>query len=80
MDRFELPDESVVFDSPEFDDALIGESIDGRAVYDYWKLVETLVKRDGYSAEESIDYIENNLFGMIPYMGEYSPVIVVLSE
>ena len=35
MDRFDMPDGATVFDNPEFDEALVGESLDGRAVYDY---------------------------------------------
>ena len=80
MDRFELPDEAIVFDSPDFDDAIIGETIESQAVYDYWKLAEILTSRDGYEAEQAIDYIENNLVGMLPYMGEYAPIIVMLCE
>lgn len=41
----------VVFENFGYDDALIGVSEDGRAVYDFEKMVDWLVHNEGFSCE-----------------------------
>lgn len=43
-----------------YDDALIGVSGDGRAIYDFSKMVEWLVKTYGFTPDDASDWIENN--------------------
>ena len=64
-----------------FDDAVIGPAMVWRdkgprdvLVYDAEKIRETLMKRDGMSAEEAREYIEFNIEGA--YVGEHTPVLV----
>lgn len=59
-----------------YDDALIGVSEDGRAIYDYNKMVEWLIKKEGWSDIEAIDWIETNTLRALPYMGEGAPIIM----
>ena len=40
-------DDVPVFDNPDFATAFIGMSSDGRAVYDYNKMVECLIQEGG---------------------------------
>ena len=80
MKRSELPDGATVFDNLEFDDALIGEDLDGRAVYDYWGMIDLLIERENMTPEYAIDYLENNVVGLLPYMGEMAPILVMLDE
>lgn len=59
-----------------YDDALIGISDDNRAVYDYDKMVEWLVKEEGFTEEEAIEWIDYNTIRSLPYMGEKAPIIM----
>ena len=59
-----------------YDDALIGVSEDGRAIYDFEKMIEWLIKEEGWSAEEAIEWIEFNTIRALPYMGSCAPIIM----
>lgn len=59
-----------------YDDALIGVSEDGRAVYDFEKMVDWLIEEEGFSDEEAVDWIETNTLRALPYMGEGAPIIM----
>jgi hypothetical protein len=59
-----------------YDDALIGVSDDGRAIYDFDKMVDWLVEKYGWSYEESIEWIEYNTIRALPYMGSDAPIIM----
>lgn len=69
--------EGVIFlTNYSYDDALIGVSEDGRAVYDFDKMVEWLMKEESWSDMEAIEWIEANTLRAIPYMGEKAPIIM----
>jgi hypothetical protein len=59
-----------------YDDALVGVSDDGRAIYDYGKMIEWLMDEEGWSDEEAIEWIEYNTLRALPYMGEGRPIIM----
>ena len=59
-----------------YDNALIGVSNDGRAVYDYEKMIECLMDKEGWTDEESVEWIEYNTYRALPYMGTDAPIIV----
>ena len=59
-----------------YDDALIGVSEDGRAVYDFEKMIDWLIEEEGFSDEEAVDWIETNTLRALPYMGERAPIIM----
>lgn len=67
---------SIVFDNPDFDDAIIGITDDGSVVYDYDKMVESLAKQDNITELEAIEFIDYNTLRTIPYIGEYAPIIM----
>lgn len=76
MSKRELLDEDmVVFDSPEYDDAIIGTTHDGRVVYDFDKMCDCLC-RTGMKVEEAIEFIEYNAVRAIPYAGASAPVVM----
>lgn len=68
-------EESIVFDSPDYDDAIVGVSDEGRVVYDYDEMVRILVERDGMDEIEAIDFIEYNSIRALPYV-ENAPIVV----
>lgn len=58
-----------------FEDALIGfghQHSKQIAIYDYWKCVEVLMKRDGMTEEDAIEHMEYNVVGS--YVGDYTPI------
>lgn len=73
-------EETLVFDNPDFDEAIIGVTHDGKAVYDYDKMVYCLMKEDKINEEEAVDFIDYNTIRSLPYAGEYAPVIVYLFD
>lgn len=74
--RKELPEETVVFDNFAYDDAIIGISSDGKAVYDYEKMVEDLVINEEFTYEEAEEWIDYNTVRYLPYIGENAPIVM----
>lgn len=74
--REQLPPDSIVFDNCSYDNAIIGATFDGRAIYDFDLMVEELMNDDGCSYEEAVEWIEYNTIRALPYAGSKAPVIV----
>lgn len=68
------------FINPDYEDAVVGVTDDGRIVYDFDKMVEYLMEKEGWSDMESIEWIDYNVIRSIPYMGENAPIIVYSLE
>ena len=68
-------EDSVVFENPDYDPAIVGVTDDGRVVYDIDLMVEYLVETDGMSEIEAIDFIEYNTIRSLPYI-ENAPVVM----
>lgn len=66
----------VILKDFSYDSALIGVSDDGRAVYDYDLMVEWLMNKEGWTEEESIEWVCYNTLRALSYMGEKSPIIM----
>lgn len=66
----------IVFDRCGYDDALIGVTEDGRAVYDYRKMVAWLIEQDGMTEEEAEEWIAYNTIGSLPSAGSRGPIIM----
>lgn len=64
----------TVFDSPSYDAAFVGMTSDGRAVYDFEKMVQCLVD-DGMEAEEAVEFIEFNTLRALTYF-QNAPVVL----
>ena len=75
-----LEDGTVILRDPDYADALIGITGEGRAVYDLNKMVECLVQNDGMTEDEALDFITYNTFRALPYMGEKAPIIMTPLE
>lgn len=59
-----------------YDDALIGVSEDGRAIYDFGLMIEWLMNKYDWSDTEAIEWIEMNTLRALPYFGEGAPIIM----
>lgn len=64
------------FTNPDFDDAIIGVSHDGRIIYDYDKMIESLMKEQQWTYEDAMEWIDYNTIRTIPYMPN-GPVILM---
>lgn len=69
-------DDIILLSNYSYDEALIGVSEDGRAVYDFDKMVTWLMQEASISAEEAIEWIEYNTIRAITYMGSNAPIIM----
>lgn len=67
---------AIVFDNPDYDDAIVGVTDEGNVIYDFDLMVECLVKSDGITELEAIEFIEYNTIRAIPYAGEPAPIIM----
>ena len=63
-----------------YDSALVGVTTDGQTVYDYDKMVDWLMKEEGWTMEESAEWIEYNTIRALPYMGEDAPIVIFRLE
>jgi hypothetical protein len=59
-----------------YDDALIGVSDDNRAIYDYGKMVDWLVKNEGMTEDDAEEWINYNTLRALPYFGEDAPIVM----
>ena len=66
----------MILDSYSYDDALIGVTEDGRAVYDFDKMVAWLVDTEGFTELEAIEWIEYNTVRALAYAGPEAPIIM----
>lgn len=70
----------VLFMNYDYTNALIGVTIDGRAVYDYDKMVKCLVDEEGLDELEAIEWIDYNTIRALSYAGENAPIIMYSIE
>jgi hypothetical protein len=69
-------DGSVVFDNPDYDNAIIGfDYHSDRIIYDFDKMVEHLVEKYQMEPEEAIEFIDVNTVRSMSYMGDKAPII-----
>lgn len=66
----------VILENYSYDDALIGVTEDGRAVYDFDKMVSWLMETEGFTQDEAVEWIEYNTIRALPYAGPDAPVIM----
>lgn len=59
-----------------YDDALIGVTEDGRAVYDYDKMIEWLMDKEGWTYNMAMDWVNYNTLRALPYMGADAPIVI----
>lgn len=67
---------ALVFDNPAYDNSIIGQTFDGRAIYDVDSMAEELASEDSITVEEAMDFICYNAIRSLPYAGDKAPVVV----
>lgn len=66
----------IIFSGDSYDDALIGVSEDGRAIYDFDLMVKWLMEHDCMDDVEAIEWIEYNTIRSLPYVGDKAPIVM----
>lgn len=51
---------TIFFTNPSYEDAFLGVSSDNRAIYDYEKMVESLVNNEDMTEDEAREFIDYN--------------------
>ena len=70
-------EESIVFENPSYDKAIIGyDDAEGRVIYDYELMAECLMEQDGMSYEDAVEFIDYNTCRAIPYAGPNAPIVM----
>lgn len=73
-------EESVVFENPDFDSAIVGVDSDGHVVYDFEEMVECLMREDGMEYEEAVEFIEYKTIRALPYIQQHPIVMYRIDE
>lgn len=69
-------EDTAVLESEDFIPAIIGISEDERLVYSHELMVKQLMRNQGMDYEEAVDFISYDIIRMLPYAGEYAPIIM----
>lgn len=72
------PDAIVFTDLQEALIGIVTQQYRSLALYDYDKIIDIFMKRDGMTYEEAIEFCEFNTVGT--WAGEYTPIIVHREE
>ena len=71
-------EDTVLFIDDAFDKSVIGIDADGRAVYDFNKMVEEYMEDNDCSYEDAVEWIEYNTLRALPYAGPRGPIVVTI--
>lgn len=70
-------EEAVIFNVPNYDNAIVGISDDGRVIYDYELMIKELTNDTALTEDEAIQFIDYNTIRTLPYIEEnVRPVIL----
>lgn len=67
---------TVIFSDFSYDDALCGVSHDGRAIYDYDKMVIWPEENEGMTEEEAREWIDYNSIRALGYAEPGAPIVM----
>lgn len=74
--RKKLPPETIVFDNYAYDNSIIGTTFDGRAIYEYYSMINELSEDSEMSIYDAEDWINYNTIRSLPYINGKKPMIV----
>ena len=69
-------DGAIIFENPDYDEAIVGVDTDGRVVYDFDLMVEFLMREDKISREDAMEFVEYNTIRSLGYVGEGAPIVM----
>lgn len=73
--RDELPEHSIVFSNPAYDNSIIGVDNIGQVIYDMDQMIIELSLDNNMTLDEAREFIEYNTIRMLDYMGAPKPII-----
>lgn len=68
-------EDAVVFENPDYDNAIIGVTTDGQVVYDYDEMIVHLMEVDGMDEADAVDFIDYNTLRSLPYT-DGAPIVI----
>ena len=74
--REKLPKDAMVFDDYAYDNSIIGVTLDGRVIYDYYRMIYELKTENDLSYEDAVDWIDYNTVRSLSYIDGKKPMIV----
>ncbi len=69
----------ILFDNQSYDKSLIGVTADGRAVYDYDRMVAEYMEDNGCDEMEAIEWIDYNTIGAVT-AGGFLPIVLIRND
>lgn len=71
-------EDSIIFENPSYDSAVVGISDTGQVCYSYTKMVEHLVETDSMDEEEAMEFIDYNTIRSLPYChpSDKRPIVI----
>ena len=73
-------EEAVVFNIPNYDNAIVGLSDDGRIIYDYELMIKELTNDTALTEEEAIQFIDYNTIQTLPHIEEQVRPIILFNS
>lgn len=69
---------SILFENPSYESAIIGYTDSGQVCYSFSKMVNYLIEKENMSDEDALDFISYNTIRALPYCSpaECAPIIV----
>lgn len=71
---------SVYFTNPNYASAIMGISTEGNIVYSYERMIDYLIKTDGMTYEDAVDWIDYNVARSIPYTQKIGTIPIIIYE
>lgn len=59
---------SIFFEDPSYQSAIIGISSNGNVCYDYDAMIDSLVKDDGMDENDAIDFVNSDTLRVLDYL------------
>ena len=72
-----IAEDSLKFESPSFDSAIIGVDYFGRLIYDYEQMVIEFMETNNVSYEEAVEFIDYNTLRSLGYYKDNAPIILM---
>ena len=76
----EIEEGIIMLDRHAFDNSIVGITNTDQLVYDQKKMIEELMKDEGWTEEEAWEWMDYNTMRAIPYMGERRPIVIECSK
>lgn len=73
-------EDTIIFENPSYESAVIGISENGQVCYSYEKMIEHLMKEDSMEYDEAMEFIDYNTIRALPYCNPADKRPIVIYE